>query len=92
VKRTATVETADLEAAINYLEGLDVILRTLHEEQRGREGDDQLILKLSELEEAIGEWQPVNYQGASGLGWEYVAENLDDLRHRLVEAYGNAAL
>ena len=92
MKREATVPTVDLEAAINYLEGLEVILRRFHVERRGVEDGDELVRELERLEDAVYEWAPLRYQLEGGQGWSFVAESLAELRHRLVERYGDAAL
>ncbi len=87
-----SVPLDQLEAAINYLEGLEVILRHLHEERRGVEDDDPLIAKLEALDFAVGEWSPLRYQDHIGTGWEFVAVNMAELRHDLAVRYGNASL
>jgi hypothetical protein len=89
VKPNRSVRRSDLEEALAYLEGLETVLRRLHEEQRGRVGDDDL---LNELYELHGPWEPLRYQsGGVGTGWDFVAANVADLRARLAERFRDAA-
>ncbi|MFQ1002605.1 hypothetical protein [Modestobacter sp. SSW1-42] len=88
----ATVRTADLEAALDYLEGLVTILRTFHADQRGREDRDELLAQLQALEGLGMKWEPLRYQEGVGQGWESVAQNVAELRERLLGPYTEAAL
>jgi len=92
----ATVRTEDLGMAIDWLEGLATLLYELHQERRGADRDagrDLLIEKLStDLIDHHGVWQPLGYQAGVGMGWYYLAHNVEELRGQLVERYGNAAL
>lgn len=91
--QTASVRTQDLEAVLDYLQGLESILRTLHDEERGREGADSLVRQLEQMDGFSPEhWEALRYQHGVGQGWSYVADTVASLRERLVEAYGNAAL
>lgn len=92
MSRDATVQTEDLRAVLAYLDGLSLILRTFDSEQRGRDGSDPLIEELQALDDAEYEWAPLRYQSDPGQGWGFVDHNLADLRERLVESYGSAAL
>jgi hypothetical protein len=93
VKPEVTVRTDDLGAALDYLDGLLTILKSFEADERGFEDDDPLLAALSELEgfDATS-WAPLRYQPGSGSGWGYVVENATELRDRLVESYGDAAL
>lgn len=92
MKPNASVRTSDLEEALDYLEGLMVILRRLDDEERGRFGDDELLAQLDQLRSFGMPWQPLRYQsGGGGTGWEFVAANVDDLRARLMERHKDAA-
>ena len=98
MSRVVSVKLDDVVGAINYLEGLEVILRRLHLERRGVAGGDPLLDELgvmeadNSLEFSRGEWEPLRYQDGVGQGWEFVADNLADLRYRLIEGVGNVAL
>jgi hypothetical protein len=88
----ATVRTADLEAALDYLDGLVTILQTFHAEQRGRREHDELLSQL-QARQGIGmRWEPLRYQQGVGSGWEFVARNVEELREHLLGPYTEAAL
>lgn len=86
-----TVAAHDLEAALAYLEGLSLILRTLDTEKRGRDGADPLLVGLQEMPQALYEWSPLHHQGTSGQGWAIVDHNMKTLRQRLVKRYEDAS-
>ena len=94
MRAETTVRTDALEAVIDYLEGLLLILRQLHEEEAGVREPNIFLSKLQEVEpEMLSDvWEPLRYQDGVGTGWSDVADNLEGLRHQLVERYGNAAL
>ncbi len=83
----ATVPTHDLEAALAYLEGLSLILRTLDSDKRGRDGSDPLVTELQRLPNALYEWSPLHHQATSGQGWAIVDHNMAALRERLAKRY-----
>ncbi|HET7068302.1 MAG TPA: hypothetical protein VFI21_11945 [Nocardioides sp.] len=89
----ATVRTEDLGHALDYLEGLQLILETLHKERRGREESDDIVDQLHALDGYYPtSWDPIRYQFGVGQGWSYVAHNVGELRARLLEGYSDAAL
>ena len=90
--RRAHVSTDDLEQALDYLDGLVVILREFDERQRGRDGADSLLRKLEDMDSQGGNWAPLRYQTGGGAGWQEVAAGVADLRRRLLEGYAEAAL
>jgi hypothetical protein len=90
--RRAHVSTDDLEQALDYLDGLVVILREFDERQRGRDGADGLLRKLEDMDSQGGNWTPLRYQTGGGAGWQEVAASVADLRRRLLEGYAEAAL
>jgi hypothetical protein len=94
MKAQTTVRTQDLEEVIDYLEGLLVILRQLHADKAGKDEPHAMLDQLDKLEPELlsNAWAPLRYQPSHGQGWSLVAENLEELRHRLVEVYGDAAL
>lgn len=81
-----TVPSHDLDAALAYLDGLSLILRTLDTERRGRDGADPLLNDLQQMPEALYEWSPLHHQGTSGQGWAIVDHNLEALRERLAKS------
>lgn len=91
MSREASVPISELEAALAYLEGLSLILRTLDEDKRGRDGKDPLVTELQNMPTALYEWSPMHHQGASGQGWSIVDHNLQALRDRLGKRYADAA-
>lgn len=90
MSRQITVPRSELEAALAYLEGLGVILRTLDTERRGRDATDPLVEELQSLEDALYEWSPLPHQRSSGQGWAIVDHNLADLRDRLARRCAEA--
>jgi hypothetical protein len=88
----AHVWTADLEQALDYLEGLALILDQLADEGRGRDRDDDLLQRLENMDSQGGNWEPLRYQTGEGAGWRTVSDNVADLRRRLLEPYTEAAL
>lgn len=81
--REITVAAHDLEAALAYLEGLSLILKTLDKDQRGRKGSEPLVDELQNMPNALYEWSPLHHQQTSGQGWAIVEHNLQALRERL---------
>jgi hypothetical protein len=61
-------------------------------DQRGREGHDELVVQLQALEGRGMKWEPLRYQEGIGQGWESVAQNVADLRERLLGPCTQAAL
>jgi hypothetical protein len=92
VNPDAKVRTTDLEEALDYLEGLSVIMRSFDESGRGREGRDMLLEGLQAMDSEGRNWEPLRYQAGDGQGWILIAGNVDELRRRLLEGYANAAL
>jgi hypothetical protein len=93
VERDVPVRRSDLEETLDYLEGLVLVLRRLHAEGQGRHGSDELLDELMQLDGfGLLPWQPLRHQLGGGTGWDFVAANIEDLRARLIERYGNAAL
>lgn len=90
--RRAHVSTDDLEQALDYLDGLMVILREFDARQRGRDGADGLLRQLEDMDSQGGNWAPLRYQTGGGTGWQEVAASVADLRRRLLEGYAEAAL
>lgn len=90
--RRAHISTDDLEQALDYLEGLVVILDQFHQDKRGRDDADPLLQSLENMDSQGGNWAPLRYQIGAGSGWQDVAENVAALRRRLLEGYTEAAL
>lgn len=90
MSREASIPISELEAALAYLEGLSLILRTLDEDKRGRDGKDPLVTELQNMPTALYEWSPMHHQGTSGQGWSIVDHNLAALRERLARGYAQA--
>ena len=88
----ANVRTTDLEEALDYLEGLSVIMRFFDESGRGREGRDMLLEGLQVMDSGGMNWEPLRYQVGAGHGWSSIADNVDELRRRLLEGFADAAL
>lgn len=86
------IDTDDLEEALDYLEGLLLILRTFDAERRGAEAD-QLTRELTDLENhGRSGWTALRYQEGVGTGWEYVRADVEALRERLLQRYGDTVL
>jgi hypothetical protein len=66
VKTNATVRTGDLEATLDYLEGLVEILTTLSSERRGRDEDDELLSRLQALHGFDMSWSRCACSGGWG--------------------------
>jgi hypothetical protein len=92
MKDRAEIRTQDLGDVLDYLAGLERMLAEFAESRRGADGPDSLVDELESMDAYATAWEPLRYQGGVGMGWQYVAENLADLRARLVEAYSDAAL
>lgn len=91
-KRVAEVRTEDLSRALDLLEGVEHILRRFSEGDRGRDQRPQLALSLLDMDSVEDSWESLRYEDANGMGWGFMADNTADLRGRLPEGYGNAAL
>src|SRR5665811_872758 len=50
MKPDAKIKTTDLEQALDYLEGLSLIMRSFDEDSRGREGRDMLLEGLQAMD------------------------------------------
>ena len=79
-------------SALDYLDGLVVILERLAEQGVGRGAPSPLLNALQGMDSGEMSWEPLRYQATDGQGWAYVAENVRDLRERLLDNYGEAAL
>jgi hypothetical protein len=88
----AKIKTTDLEAALDYLEGLSFIVRSFDESSRGREGRDILLEGLQAMDSGAMSWKPLRHQAAAGQGWAVIADHVDELRRRLLEGFADAAL
>jgi hypothetical protein len=88
----ARISTNDLEEALDYLEGLVVILDHFDTERRGMDNPDPLLESLENMDSQGRNWAPLRYQIGVGSGWQFVAENVAALRRRLLEDYTEAAL
>ena len=88
----AHVWTDDLEQALDYLEGLAVILERFDTGGRGRDRNDDLLRALQDMDSLGGNWQPLRYQVGEGAGWRSVAETVTELRRRLLESFSEAVL
>ena len=88
----ARISTADLEEALDYLEGLVVILDHFANERRGMDKPDTLLESLESMDSQGNNWEPLRYQTGAGSGWQFVAENVAALRQRLLEDYTEASL
>jgi hypothetical protein len=90
----AVVRTEDLEAALDFLEGLLLISETLATPEHSHGAGRQLAAALLSMDEQsyAMSWQPLRYEEGTGLGWEFIARNVGELRQRLLEGYANAAL
>lgn len=90
--KRAHVWTTDLEQALDYLDGLVVILEQFDTEGRGRDHEDDLTQRLENMDSQGGNWKPLRYQTGVGTGWKPIAESVVELRRRLLEPYTEAAL
>lgn len=92
MKPLATVRTADLEEALDYLEGLHLILATLDQHGIRNDMEERLAESLGTMDSHGMNWEPLRYQPVDRQGWGYVAANVANLRDRLLEGYADAAL
>jgi hypothetical protein len=90
--RRAHISTDDLEQALDYLEGLVMILEEFAETSRGRDRPDGLALRLENMDSQGGNWATLRYQIGVGAGWDELAGQVTELRRRLLEGYAEAAL
>jgi hypothetical protein len=91
MKQTLMVKTTDLEEALDCLEGLSVIMRFFGERDGGRQERDMLVERLQAMDSGAMNWKPLRYQSDAGQGWVFIAENVEELRRRLLEGYKDAA-
>lgn len=69
MKPDAKIKTTDLEAALDYLEGLSFIVRSFDESSRGREGRDILLEGLQAMDSGAMSWKPLlSGCGRPGVG------------------------
>jgi len=92
MKPDAKIKTTDLEQALDYLEGLSVIMRSFDEDSRGREGRDMLLEGLQAMDSGAMSWEPLRHQAAADQGWAVIGDHVDELRRRLLEGFADAAL
>ena len=92
MKPDAKIKTTDLEQALDYLEGLSFIMRSIDESSRGREGRDILLEGLQAMDSGAMSWKPLRHQVAAGQGWADITDHVDELRRRLLEGFADAAL
>lgn len=92
MKAHATVPTEDLASALDYLDGLVVLLELLADRREAKDASSKLLTALQTMDSAEMSWEPLRYQRGVGMGWTYVAENIRELRERLLTNYGEAAL
>ena len=90
--RRAHVFTDDLEQALDYLEGLIVILDDFAESNRGRDTSDELAVKLENMDSHGGNWKRLRYQAGVGAGWRDIAGEVGEVRRNLLRGYAEAAL
>jgi hypothetical protein len=94
-QQRTTVATRDLGAALTYLEGLVHLIRRLEGAQGvSRTFATDLAQSLQDMDtEDPHCFAPLRYETAApGMGWDAVATQITDVRHRLVKAYGNDVL
>jgi hypothetical protein len=87
----AQIRTRDLGQAVDLLEGLQRIMASFHQEQRGRHEPDPIVQELEAITSHAYNWEALRYQEGVGEGWSYIAGSIEELRTRLLEAYTNAA-
>ena len=88
----AHVSTNDLEQALDYLDGLVLILEEFADTNRGRDRPDGLVLRLEDMDSQGGNWATLRYQIGVGAGWREIVGQVVELRQRLLEGYTEAAL
>lgn len=89
MRPSAQVATDDLEMALDYLEGLVLILR---EFDRRETHEQPLAEALMKMDSHGMNWETLRYQATTRQGWSDVALNVETLRERLLEGYADAAL
>jgi hypothetical protein len=89
-EHTGPVRQQDLAHTLDWLDGLALILETLHEDQRGKHQADPLLEALQSMSGDDGArvdahmvWEPLRYQREVGQGWAYCRDAVDELRGRL---------
>jgi hypothetical protein len=87
VKSTAIIKTTDLSQALDYLDGLAVMLNYLHAARVGHKEPSTLRDRLDELDTNDAHWAPLRHQPGDGEGWLLVAANVNALRDRLLEGF-----
>jgi hypothetical protein len=70
--RRAHISTDDLEQALDYLDGLLVILKEFDDTRRGQDSADGLLLKLEDMDSQGGNWAALRYQTGAGARWHEV--------------------
>lgn len=90
--QNATVRTADVRQALDFLDGLELILRVFDERSAGEDVRPALLAALQSMDSEGHNWEPLRYGGGPAQGWRFVGRNVADLRSRLVQSYGDAAL
>lgn len=86
----AQIRTRDLGQALDLIDGLERIMASFHEEQRGRHEPDPIVQELEAITSHGYNWEALRYQEGVGVGWAYMAASIEVLRTRLLEAYTNA--
>ena len=86
----ATIRVEDLEATLDYLEGLDLILTRFAEHSTPESVSNDLYVALQGALTHAGSWAPLRYGGQ--LGWQAVAAGVRNVREHLRDAYPDAAL
>jgi len=86
----AQIRTRDLGQALDLLDGLERIMASFHQEQRGRREPDPIVQELEGITRHGYNWEALRYQDGVGVGWAYMAASIEVLRTRLLEAYTNA--
>ena len=87
---SAQIRTRDLGQALDLLDGLERIMASFHQEQRGRHEPDPIVQELEAITSHGYNWEALRYQEGVGEGWFYMAASIEVLRTRLLEAYTNA--
>ncbi len=84
------VRTRDLAQALDLLEGLQHILSSFHEDERGKIAPDPLLQELEGIHGHGYNWEALRYQAGVGEGWSYIGASIGELRARLLERYAEA--
>lgn len=81
-----TVSEIDLEDAIDWLQGLEMILAAFRDAAPGEDVRPSLIEPLQSMVPGGPTWQALRYEVGVGQGWEFVTGNVATLRDRLKAA------